>query len=190
MYNIYTKVRYTISYNRQHWVPALEYQIRDKVSIYASDVHTTHPSWKLAHCYLGPFTVTWQVSWNAYHLWILASMSQLHPIFNVVKLLQAPEDFIPGWKAHPPLPLEMVNGEEYYIVEQILDSQLTRGQLQFLVKWKGYEENSWVLDPDIAAPDKVWEFYNAHPGTPQQIHSAAFHPPFFSFHLYPLRVLM
>ena len=52
-----------------------------------------------------------------------------------------------------------------------------RGQLQFLVKWEGYgyEENSWVLESDIAAPDKIQEFYTAHPGAPWQIHSVAFH---------------
>ena len=51
-----------------------------------------------------------------------------------------------------------------------------RGQLQFLVKWEGYgyKENSWVPEPDIAALDKVQEFYNAHPGASQWIHSVAF----------------
>ena len=66
-------------------------------------------------------------------------MSQLHPVFNVVKLLRALEDPIPSWKARPPPPPpEMVDGEEHYVVEQVLDSQLMRGQLQFLVKWEGY----------------------------------------------------
>ena len=52
-----------------------------------------------------------------------------------------------------------------------------RGQLQFLVKWEGYgyEENSWVPESDIAAPDKIQEFYNTHPGAPWWIHSVAFH---------------
>ena len=52
-----------------------------------------------------------------------------------------------------------------------------RGQLQFLVKWEGYgyEENSWIPESDIAAPDKIQEFYNAHPGVPWQIRSMAFH---------------
>ena len=95
-------------------------------------------------------------------------MSWLHPVFNVVKLLQAPEDPIPGWKARLPPPLEMVDGEEHYVVEQVLDSQLMRDQLQFLVKWEeyGYEKNSWIPESDIAALDKIQEFYNAHPGAP------------------------
>ena len=102
---------------------------------------------------------------------------QLHPVFNVVKLLWALEDPIPGWKAHPPLPPEIVDGEEHYIVEWVLDSQLMRGQLQFLVKWEGYghKENSWVPELDIAAPDKIQEFYNAYPSAPWWICSVAFH---------------
>ena len=52
-----------------------------------------------------------------------------------------------------------------------------RGQLQFLVKWEGYgyEENSWVLELEIAAPDKIREFYNVHPGALWQICSVVFH---------------
>ena len=47
-----------------------------------------------------------------------------------------------------------------------------RGQLQFLVKWEGYgyEENSWIPESD-----KIQEFYNVHPGAPQQICLVAFH---------------
>ena len=138
-------------YYNQRRVPAPEFHIGDKVYLDASDIHTTHPSHKLAHCYLRPFTVTRQVSRNAYRLRLPTSMSRLHPVFNVVKLLRAPEDPIPGWKAHPPPPPEMVDGKEHYIVEQVLDSQLMRCQLQFLVKWEGYgyEENSWVSESDI-----------------------------------------
>ena len=103
-------------------------------------------------------------------------MSHLHPVFNVIKLLPAPSDPIPGQKASlPPLP-EIVDGEEHYVVERILDSRFMRGHLQFLVKWEGYgyEENSWVPEQDVMAPDKLWEFYQIHPGAPCRIHSMAF----------------
>ena len=45
-------------YYNQHQVLALEFHIGDKVYLDASDIHTTHPSQKLAHHYLRPITVT------------------------------------------------------------------------------------------------------------------------------------
>ena len=47
----------------------------------------------------------------------------------------------------PQAPVE-VEGEEEYIVEEILDSHLRHNKLEFLVKWEGYtdENNSWKLE--------------------------------------------
>ena len=142
----------------------------------ASDIRTTHPSQKLAHQYLGPFMIVQKVRWNAYQLCLLTSMSHLHPIFNVIKLLPTPSNPIPGWKASPPPQPELVDGEEHYVVEWILDSRFMRGHLQFLMKWEGYgyEENSWVPEQDVTAPDKLREFYWIHPGAPCWICSMAF----------------
>ena len=71
-------------------------------------------------------------------------MSCLHPIFNLIKLLPTLSDPILGWKAHLLLLPEIVDREEHYIMEQIIDSQFVRGHLQFLMKREGYryEENS------------------------------------------------
>ena len=76
----------------------------------------------------------------------------------------------------PPPPPEIVDGEEPYEVERILDSRFTQDWLHFLVKWKGYgyEENSWIPEEDLAAPARLWEFYATHPGAPQQVHLVAF----------------
>ena len=142
----------------------------------ASNICTTCPSQILAHCYLSPFTIVWKVRQNTYWLHLPTSMSRLHPVFNVIKLLPTPSDPIPGQKASPPPPPEIVDGEEHYVVEQILDSQFMRGCLQFLMKWEGYgyEENSWVSEQDVTAPDKLHEFYWIHPGALCQICSMAF----------------
>ena len=111
---------------------------------------------------------------------ILALPSNIHvpppPHFNVIKLLPTPSNPILGQKASPPPLPELVDGEEHYVVQQILDSRFMRGCLQFLMKWEGYryEENSWVPEQDVTAPDKLHEFYQIHPGAPHQIHSMAF----------------
>ena len=66
---------------------------------------------------------------------------------------------------HPPP--DLVNNEEEYEVEKILDSRLfsRRKRLQYLVKWAGYPdaENMWVNKDDVFAEDKVREFKNSNP---------------------------
>jgi len=65
-------------------------------------------------------------------------MRRLHPVFNVVKLSPAPDDPIVGRRRNPQPPPELVDGEEEYIVEKILNSRMFQRKLQYLVKWEGY----------------------------------------------------
>ena len=100
----------------------LEYQVGDKVYLDVSEIHTTHPSQKHTHHYLSPFMIVQKVRWNMYWLHLPTSMSHLHPVFNVINLLPTPSNPTLGQKANPPPPPEIVDGEEHYVVEQILDS--------------------------------------------------------------------
>jgi hypothetical protein len=70
----------------------------------------------------------------------------------------------------------LVQGEEHYEVESIIDSRMFRRKLQFLVKWRGYgyEENSWVNEAEVNAAELVQEFYDAHPGAPRRIRATDF----------------
>ena len=132
-------------YYDQRCVPALKYQPRDKVYLDASDVSTTWPSRKLSHQHLGPFLIEQKVGNSAYRLRLPAAMKHIHPIFNMVKLTPAPEDPIAGRRAPPQPLLEIVDGEEEWVVEEILDSKVINQKLRYLVKWKdfGVEHNSW-----------------------------------------------
>jgi hypothetical protein len=46
-----------------------------------------------------------------------------------------------------------------------------RGKLHFLVKWEGYgyEENKWVREEELNAPDLLREFYQKNPGAPRRV---------------------
>jgi hypothetical protein len=103
-------------------------------------------------------------------------MRRLHPVFNVVKLLRAPNDPIPRRRPKPPPDLQIIDGEPEYEVEAILDSRHFRNRLQFLVSWKGYgyEENTWTNEGDVRAPDLVREFYRRNPGAPRRIRAVRF----------------
>jgi hypothetical protein len=170
-------------YNRRR-TPAPDYKPGEKVYLDASDIKTTRPSQKLAHRYLGPFVVERKIGPSAYRLRLPTSLSRLHPVFNVVKLLSAPPDPIPGRRSRPPPPPVLVQGEEHYEVEGIIDSRMFRQKLQFLVKWKGYgyEENSWVNETEVNAAELVQEFYDAHPGAPRRIRATDFQKTRFRSH--------
>ena len=163
-------------YYNQRREPAPEYTPGDKVYLDGSDIRTSRPSKKLAHRFLGPYVVERRVGPNAYRLKLPHSMSRLHPVFPVVKLMPAPPDPIPGRQSDPPPDPVLVDGEQQYEVEAILDSRVFRRQLQYLVRWKGYnyEHNSWENAVDVHSPLLVDKFYSTHPGAPRQIRRAHF----------------
>src|SRR6266568_8810983 len=111
----------------------------------SSDIHTTRPSRKLSHCRLGPYPISQRVGKLAYHLILPPSMSCLHPVFNIVKLTLAPADPILGRCRNPPPSLELIDSEEEYVVEKVLNSRMFRRGLQYLIKWEDYgtEHNTW-----------------------------------------------
>ena len=61
-------------------------------------------------------------------------MKRFHPVFNVVKLTPAPDDPITGHRAPPPPLPEIIDGEEEWVVEEILDSRVINRKLRYLVK--------------------------------------------------------
>jgi len=94
-------------------------------------------------------------------------MRHLHPVFNVVKLSPAPNNPIVGRCRNQEPPPELVDGEEEYIVEKILNSRMFRRKLQYPVKWEGYrtEGNTWEYSENLDhAPEKVTEFHTKNPG--------------------------
>jgi transposase InsO family protein len=169
------KEEYAQYYNR-HRTPAPVFKPGDRVWVDHSDIKTTRPSAKLGHRRLGPWPVEACVGHGAYRLTLPPSMRRLHPVFPVVKLTLAEDDPFPGRHQDPPPDPILVDGEEQYEVEQILDSRIRYRRLEYLVKWKGYDDghNSWEPHYNVHAPDVVADFHHRHPGAPRQINAAQF----------------
>jgi len=163
-------------YNRCH-SPAPTFSPGDMVYLDSEDIQTTRPLKKLSHRRLGPYLVERRVGKYAYRLVLPPPMRRLHPVFNVVKLSPTPDDRIVGRRRNPPPPPELVDGEEEYIVEEILNSRMFRQKLQYLVKWEGYgiEGNTWEYSQNLAhAPEKVMEFHTRNLGAPHRICALTF----------------
>ena len=103
-------------------------------------------------------------------------MRRLHLVFNVMKLIMAPPNPIPSRHKVPPPPPEVIEGEEEYLVEEILDSKMFRGRLKFKIKWEGYrpEHDSWEYAAEVHVPDRVADFYRKNLAAPRQIRAAIF----------------
>ena len=68
-----------------------------------------------------------------------------HPMFNVAALRHFHEDVsLRGRPEEPPAPVLDLDGQERYLVEEILSERVFKGKPQYLVKSIGYNEPTWV----------------------------------------------
>jgi hypothetical protein len=78
---------------------------------------------KLDHQRFGPFTIVKQINTMAFQLKLLDSM-KIHPVFHV-SLLKPYHVSTIIKRTHEPTPPIVVNGEQKYEVEEILNSKIS-----------------------------------------------------------------
>lgn len=93
--------------------------VGDRVWLEVTNIMTSRPSPKLAARQLGPYTITEVISESAYQLHLLTTM-KVHNVFNISLLMPYRPDKIEG-RIHEPPPAVVVDGEEEYEVERVLD---------------------------------------------------------------------
>jgi hypothetical protein len=76
----------------------------------------------------------------------------------------------------PPPPTTLVDGEEEYEVKAILDSRMCYNRLEYLLKFKGYDEghNQWEVHTHVHAKSKIVQFHRKYPGAACHINAAIF----------------
>ena len=142
-----------------------KYQVGDQVWLEGCHLRTNQPTAKLAPRRHGPFKVIQVMSDVNYRLQLPTQWS-IHPVFHTDLLTPYRETPTHGRNYQHPPP-ELVDREEEYEVEKILDQRHfgRRRRLQYLVKWKGYSdsENQWVDSTDVFADEAIREFQNSNP---------------------------
>jgi hypothetical protein len=164
---------------QQSWVKHRDipkYKEGDLVWLEGKNLRVNQPTAKLAPRRHGPFKIIQVMSAVNYRLELPTQWS-IHPVFHIDLLTPYRETIMHGPNFTRPTP-ELIDGEEEYSVEKILDSQHfgRRRRLQYLVKWEGYpdSENTWVDKDDVFADDKVWEFKSSNPNAATHIRSTLF----------------
>ena len=110
---------------------------------------------------MDPFKITKVLSPITYQLQLPLSW-KIHNVFHIDLLTPYNKTTMHGPNFIEPPP-DLIDGEEEYKVETILDSRrYGRGRkLQYLVKWKGYSdaENQWVDAKDVHADQLLDQFW-------------------------------
>jgi len=106
---------------------------------------------KLEHKWLSPYPVEKVISKSAYWLKLPLALGCIHTIFSVTLLRPYSTNTIAKHVQQDPPPLVIHDGVGEYEVEHILDSQMIRGRLEYLVCWKGYgiEADEWRPAEDV-----------------------------------------
>jgi len=110
-----------------------EYRVGDLVLLSTKDLKWQmkgRRSEKMTECFVGPYKIKGIISSNAVELELPKSI-KIHPVVNVSRIqLYKPQ--VEGQKKIPPKPV-IIEGEEEFEVEKILNKRIVRGKEKFLV---------------------------------------------------------
>jgi len=146
----------------------VDYEVESKVFLNERNIVTARPFKKLDDKMLGPFTNLDPVG-SSYKLELPESM-RVHDVFHPDLLRPAADDLLPGQKNEPPGSI-VVNDEDEWEIDDILDSRRYRRRLQYRVKWNGYDNdlNWYNADGDefMNAQEVVDDFHIRYPNKPR-----------------------
>ena len=122
-----------------------EYKVGDLVMLSTKDLKyqiVGRRTEKLTEKFVGPYKIKEIISSNAVKL-ELPSTVKIHLVVNVSRIRRYVGQ-VEGQKKEQPAPV-IIEGEEEWEVERILNKQQVRGKDKYLVHWKGFtvESDTW-----------------------------------------------
>jgi len=138
-----------------------EYKVGDLVMLSTKDLKyqmVRRRTEKLTERFVGPYRVKEIISSNAVKL-ELPSTVKIHPVVNVSRVRQYVGQ-VEGQRKEQPAPV-IIEGEEEWEVERILNKRKVRGKDKYLVRWKGFtaELDTWEERENLEnAKEAIEEF--------------------------------
>ena len=147
--------------------PKSQHCIGDWVWLEAKNLTLLYASAKLALKCHGPFRITKEVSPVAYQLELPRAWA-IHNVFHSSLLTPYKETQEHGAQFQFP-PLELIDNEEEYEVEDIINHRYhgKQCQLQYLICWKGYSaaDDTWEPVDQVHADQLVKKYHSKHEPT-------------------------
>jgi len=154
----------------QHRKPDPNLKSGDMVWFLPRNVRTTRPSRKLDYKKIGPFEILAKTGMSTHRL-KFPPMIKIHNNIHISLLEPYHNNQFPSQRQEPPPPI-IIDGEPEYELEEIIDSQLYHGKLQYRAKWKGYSpeyDKVWYPANNFEnAQDAVRKFHQQYPDKPSQ----------------------
>jgi hypothetical protein len=123
-----------------------KFEIGDQVYVSTLNMKTNRPVKKLDYRKIGPYPITEKINNVAFKVKLPKSI-KVHPVFHVSLLEHAKIDKNPAQK-HPHPPPIIIDDKLKWEVEEILDSRIYHEELQYLVKWKGWDHTDSSREPE------------------------------------------
>ncbi len=101
--------------------PAIEYKVGDKVWLDTTNLHLPRPKKKLDDKRTGPFEIKNKKGASTYTLKLPPNW-KIHPTFNESLLTPYIPPAFPNQEQPPPPPPDLIDSEEHYEVEKVLNS--------------------------------------------------------------------
>ncbi len=154
-------------YNRHRSSPP-DYKVGDMVWVDAKNIKTVRPSKKLDMKRIGPLKIVEKISSHAYRLKLPKGL-YVHDVFSVELLEEFRHNDI-AYRPTPPGPIVESPEEDIFEVDEVVDSRMFRGHLQYRLQWRGYnglEKYTWEkFDKDMNVEVLREEFHARYPEKP------------------------
>ena len=146
-----------------------EYSIGQKVWLESMNLKGLHPKKKLGPKRYGPFTILQKLSPIVYKI-KLPTQWKVHPVFHAGLLHPYKETEFHGPNYTEPPP-DLIEGQEEYEIEKIVDMKRSRKRDLFRVRWKGYlaSADSWLPRKELTHAQTVLDKFLQTKKTPRRI---------------------
>jgi len=144
---------------------AASFQMRDKVLLQSINICTLWSKKKIDHRQLKSFRILKKIDTQAYKLELSERYDAIHSIFHVflLKLWHSRDE-------NSKLQIILVEEEEEWKIEKILDQRIKKEKIEYLVQWANSSlyENFWESMKNLSNAKKIIENYEIE----RQVHQS------------------